>query len=311
MNDIGFWKLPPFRVEFLARAQDMTDGVDWASSAYGVPSLWKKTKGEGVSVAVLDTGIAEHDALDGAVSMGRSFLAGEIPENIADISGHGTHVAGIIAARRGPAMGVAPASKLMIFKCLSGNGMGSLVGVSEAMQAAIESKADIISMSLGSQYPDQAMYEKVKAAKAAGILIVCAAGNDGAGVNFPAAFPECIGVSAVGRLGEACAFSSRGSEVMVAAPGSQITSTWIRNSYATLSGTSMSAPFVAGILALYIASKRANGEAVTEASIKEAVKETSMDVGDCGKDDLYGWGLINPPAMIEKKSIAKNKTTEK
>jgi subtilisin family serine protease len=105
-------------------------------------------------------------------------------------------------------------------------------------------------------------------------------------------------VGAVDESGVACEFSSRGKEIVVAAPGHNITSTWLADGYATISGTSMAAPFVSGVLALYISQQKAQGLPHNQVAVTQALVSTCTDVGIAGRDDVYGWGLVNPHGMM-------------
>jgi subtilisin family serine protease len=288
---VTYVHLPPYRVTF--SPTPLSEGVDWGLHAYGIPALWKGTQGDGVTVAVVDTGIAPHYALE--VKDHRNFSS---DSEMFDSVGHGSHVAGVIGARRGPAKGIAPACTLLSLKVLGHSGMGSNEAVAQAVTYATEAKADIICMSLGSARPDAKLHEAIKQAHANGVVIVCAAGNDGGAVDYPAAFQETIAVGAVDRNGNACEFSSRGKEISVAAPGQDITSTWLADGYATISGTSMAAPFVAGVLALYVSSSKKNGMKVDTKSAVSALASTCRDVGEQGRDDLYGWGLLDPHKLL-------------
>lgn len=283
--------LPPYRVEAVAHALP-SSGVDWSLSAYGIPALWSQHQGAGVRVAILDSGIEPgHPAMEGAVKEHRNFTTDCSPY---DTNGHGTHVAGVLAGR-GSMRGVAPQAELLSFKVLNNNGAGSLQHVTQAIHAAIEAKANIIVMSLGCPVSVPYLQEACANAAEQGIAVVCAAGNDGGSVNYPAAYGSVIAVGAVDQDGQVCEFSCRGREIAVAAPGYQITSAWLGGKYATLSGTSMAAPFVAGVLALHAGKCGTAGLAQKASKI---LRETSTDAGDPGKDGMYGWGLINPTSLV-------------
>jgi len=291
----GYVHLPPYRVDLANVPHSLADGVDWGVASYGIPSLWSQSKGGGVRVAVIDTGISTHPALEGVVVDHRNFSQ---DTEVFDTVGHGTHVAGVIGAKSGLAKGIAPECRILSLKVLGHSGMGSNDAVGTALHHAIEAKVDICCMSLGSAQPDDRVHEAVRAAYHAGVIVVCAAGNDGAAVNFPAAYKETIGVGAVDKNGNACEFSSRGKEIAVAAPGESITSCWLDGGYATVSGTSMAAPFVAGTLALYASVQKRDGRKVDHAGAIKALEQTCRDVGATGRDNLYGWGLIDPHKLL-------------
>jgi hypothetical protein len=209
-----------------------------------------------------------------------------------------THVAGVIGARAGAAKGIAPECKILALKALGHSGMGSTAAVATAVRHAVEAKSDIVCMSLGSPRPDDQLHAAIRDANKAGVIVVCAAGNDGGAVNYPAAFAETIGVGAVDKHGNACEFSSRGKEIVVAAPGEDITSTWLADGYATISGTSMAAPFVAGLLALYVSHQKREGRQTDHSKVIKALAETCRDAGASGHDHIYGWGLLDPHKLL-------------
>jgi subtilisin family serine protease len=204
----------------------------------------------------------------------------------------------VIGAKSGAAKGIAPEVKILSLKVLGHSGMGSNEAVAEAVRFATEAKVDIVCMSLGSSKPDARLHDALKAAHSSGIVVVCAAGNDGGAVNYPAAFQETIAVGAVDKNRNACEFSSRGKEIAVAAPGQDITSTWLADGYATVSGTSMAAPFVAGVLALYVSSQKSEGNKIDHAAVLKALSDTCRDTGEPGRDPIYGWGLVDPHKLL-------------
>jgi subtilisin len=290
-----FVHLPPYRVDLQHVPHSAQEGVDWAIVSYGIPGLWSQTKGSGVTVAVIDSGVAPHSALKDVVVDYRNFSS---DSDVYDTLGHGTHVAGVIAAKSGLAKGIAPEAKLVSMKVLGHSGMGSNEAVARAVQYAAEAQVDIVCMSLGCPKPDARVHAAIRNATSSGTIVVCAAGNDGGAVNYPAAFPETVAVGAVDKDGNICQFSSRGNEIIVAAPGQDITSTWLADGYATLSGTSMAAPFVAGVLALWVSDAKATGQKVCHSTAVKALGQTCRDVGEKGKDPEYGWGLMDPHKLL-------------
>ena len=293
--------LPPFRVEATFAA--LSETVDWSLATYNVPSHWKETRGAGVRVAVLDTGIdADHADLADAIEAERDFTGGR--SGSLDRQGHGTHTAGIIAARRNGVgvIGVANQCRLLVGKVLGDDGSGDASRVAAGVRWAVDQKADIISMSLGSNDASRDLAAAIEEAIAAGVFIICAAGNAGRpnSVQFPARLDAAIAVGAVDRNGRVSSFSSRGDEVDLCAPGEDILSTY-PGGYAKLSGTSMAAPFVAGVTALLVARHRhrqSRTPLVSQADLVEHLRRTAIDAGAAGKDPNYGYGLINPDSLL-------------
>lgn len=283
--------LPPYRVEAVA-CNAQSSGIDWHLSAYGLPSLWQRCQGEGGRVGVLDSGVCkDHPSLLGAVVENRNFTR---DESEYDSNGHGSHVAGILAGR-GPILGVAPKAEIVSCKVLNNDGVGEMGAVARALLFAVEAGCNVIVMSLGSPVGCEKLKAALEVARKACVPVVCAAGNDGGSVSFPAAYHETIAVGAVDKLGRLCEFSARGREIDVAAPGYQIHSCWLDGGYATLSGTSMAAPFVAGVLALAVS--QCGGARLHDA--KDVLQKTARDAGATGRDNEYGWGLVSPAMVLE------------
>jgi subtilisin len=192
-------------------------------------------------------------------------------------------------------MGVAPKCQIVSCKVLNNDGVGEMSAVARALLFAVEVDCSIVVMSLGSPIGDERLTAALAVAHEAGVSVVCAAGNTGGAVTFPAAYHETIAVGAVDRMGRLCEFSARGREIDVAAPGYQIRSCWVGGGYATLSGTSMAAPFVGGVLAL--AAGNCNGK-VKDA--KKLLQDTASDAGAPGQDNEYGWGLVSPASVVDR-----------
>jgi len=227
-----------------------------AFTLINAPQAWDISKGGGIRVCVLDTGVrTDHEDLAGKVKLGRNFTTAD-PAAFADGNGHGTHTAGTVGANSNNAVGVASAGfncELAIGKVLDDSGSGNTSWVAAGIDwASTTSGAKIISMSL-SGGGTTALQNSVNGAWNNGLLIVAAAGNDNSSaVGFPAGYANVMSVASTDSSGVRSSFSNYGSTVDIAAPGSSITSTYASSptSYASLSGTSMATPHVAGIAAL-------------------------------------------------------------
>lgn len=296
-------KIPNFTVKEVKLAYSQS--FDWGLEYSSIPEAWKISKGEDVLVAVIDTGKPNHiDIGDNAIT-GVNFVEGE---TIQDFNGHQTHCVGIISAKDNNQgyVGVAPESKCICIKALNKNGSGTIKNVAESIHAAIEFNPDIISMSLGSRSPSAEIHEAVKRAYSKNIPVVCSAGNSGlSGVGYPAAYEETISIAAFDKNGKITDFSSKGEQVDWAAPGDKIYSTFLGNSYAVLSGTSMACPFIVGVIALML-SKHKKQEAETGKNdcktideIKQHLLKYTDDRGKIGKDKKWGYGVIDVKKMME------------
>lgn len=299
------YRLPPYKVEKLLLATAET--IDWGVKLLGVPSLWRETKGEGIKVGVLDTGIAlEHPDLKSAILEARDFTRS--PSQAYDAQGHGTHVSGIIAARRNAngIVGVAPESKIIMAKVLNDEGTGTSANIVAGIRWAVATGADILSMSLGSPEPDEEIHQALLLAISKGVFVITAAGNEGPDldtVGYPAGFPEMMAVGSIDRQKKLSSFSSRGRQVDIVAPGDQITSCYPPRSYAVLSGTSMATPFVSGVVALMLAKHRKLGGKTPVETQQDLIKHLCRSADDAGKagfDPLYGCGIINPAKLMRE-----------
>ncbi|WP_412758962.1 S8 family peptidase [Niallia taxi] len=239
----------------------MTNEVPTGIQQIQAPALWGKSKGKGMKIAILDTGCdTTHPDLQERIIGGYNFTDDDNsnPDIYTDYNGHGTHVAGTIAAveNANGVVGAAPESSLLIVKVLNGQGSGQYDWIANGINYAIEQNVDIISMSLGGPDDVQALHDAVKRAVDNQILVVCAAGNEGDGrdtteeLGYPAAYNEVISVGSVNFTRRSSEFSNSNREVDLAAPGENILSTYLNGQYARLSGTSMAAPHVTGGLAL-------------------------------------------------------------
>ena len=270
--------------------------VVWGGSQ-GATAVLPGQGGAGARVAVLDTGVdCGHPDLSAGCVYGANFAGFAQPF---DDHGHGTHVAGIIAARANGVgvIGVAPEATVYAVKVLSANGSGSWSAVAAGIDWAVNNGMDVINMSLAGASYSQALADAVAAAQAAGVLVVAAAGNSGCcnTVGYPAKLAAAVAVAAVDRFDVLAGFSSTGPELDVAAPGVAVRATVPTGScalcdasgYLSLSGTSMAAPHVAGVGALLMSRGRTAAEAAN------LITGTARDLGTAGFDSSYGHGRVD------------------
>jgi subtilisin family serine protease len=281
--------------------------------------------GDGIKVGIIDTGIDKtHPDLQANLNGGINFVdktckkfsilgtctrTGRLgPSNWDDDNGHGSHVAGIVGAvdNGSGVIGVAPRVSLFGIKALDYAGSGylddAIAGLEWASGLNGGTKVQIVNMSFGCDCDDPALHAAVDSAYAAGVLLVGAAGNVGPGtdtVAYPAHYDSVIAVGATcgpvfsfycsGAIDSLPVFSSTGPSVELAAPGDSIYSTWKDNGYQTESGTSMASPHVAGAAALVLAAN----PGWTNAQVRQRLIDTAVDLGAPGRDESFGYGLIN------------------
>lgn len=285
---------------------DPTEITPWGVSRINADVVWNDSSGDDVKVAILDTGIQmDHPDLVGSVQGGVTCVSGRSPFSVPscdpggnDDNGHGTHVAGTVAAVDNEigVIGVAHNSDLYSVKVLDRQGRGKLSDIIAGIEWSVDQEMQIINMSLGTSSDVQSFEDAVDAAYSSGVLIVAAAGNSGDdGVSYPAAYGSVIAVAA--SCGEAesqycdgsddiASFSSTGPEVELTAPGVEVESTWIEGGYHNGSGTSMASPHVAGVAALLWATD----PDLSNSAIRELMTGTAVPLGHGG--DLEGHGLV-------------------
>ena len=261
-------------------------------------------QGKGVVVAVLDTGVdLKHPDLKANIVEGWNFV--ENNNDTTDLDGHGTHVAGIIAATANNGVGIAgiaPEAKIMPLKVLSESG-GAWINLDKAILYAANHGAKIISMSLGGQVTtvlSPTVLAAILIASQKNVTIVAAAGNENTSTkSYPAAYPNVIAVSAISQNHTRASFSNYGNYIAFSAPGVKILSTMptypvtltsqygFSEDYDYLSGTSMACPFVSGVVALLL-SKHPN---LTPKMVKDTLAAQAMDLGEKGWDLHFGYGI--------------------
>ena len=258
-----------------------------------------------VVVAVLDTGVAPHAELTAALLPGQNFTSS--PGGATDATdrhGHGTHVAGTVAADAGSTVeGIAPGVRVLPVKVLSDGGGGSSVWANQGIVWAADNGADVINMSLGGPGASGVYAEAVAYARSKGVTVIAAAGNDATSEPFwPAAEAGVVAVAAVDQNREQAWFSNFGSYVDLAAPGVGIVSTDRSGGTSVKNGTSMAAPHVAGVAALVAAA----APGLTPDQVEQALAAGATDLGAPGRDDVFGRGLVDAVRAVRTaKAIAE------
>lgn len=262
--------------------------IPWGVQKIGAPPVWKDIRGEGVRVGIIDTGVdLNHPDLKDNVKE----VCGVLDcKNIIDDNGHGSHVAGTIAALDNDigVVGVAPKVDLYPVKAFNKSGRGNISNVIDALNWCIEKKVQVVNMSFGFTNNSMALERAIKEAYRQNIVLVAAAGNSGGddSVMYPAKYPEVIAVAASNSGNKAAWFSSGGPEVDVIAPGAGIPSTYKDGGYKSMSGTSMASPHVTAACALILAKSN-----MSPAKVKEVLMSTAIDLGL--PKNKQGAGLVN------------------
>ncbi len=291
----------------------------WGMDKINAPRAWYCgfQGSSDVVVAVIDSGVdMDHPEFTGKLVAGKDWANDDNWPD--DDHGHGTHVAGIVGAIGNNGAGVAGVAwntRIMPLKTLDADGSGWVSWSIQAVLWAADNGADVINMSLGSTYRSDAFQQAVNYAHGKGVLVVASAGNCGDGAyttngcdyqdqpSYPGAYDNVVAVASTAADNTRSSFSTRGSYVDVAAPGSEIYSTFLVDAfggYREMSGTSQASPHVAGLAALIKAAQ----PALTPAQITSAVQNSAVDLGLPGKDDQFGWGLINAAAALGADSSA-------
>lgn len=268
--------------------------LPWGVDRIGADLAWPAgNTGQGVKVAILDSGIdATHPdlALAGGINfVGWARDGSTNPADWNDNYGHGTHVAGIVAARNNTmgVVGVAPEASLWAVKVLGNDGTGYTSDIIQGLDWCAANGIQVASMSFGGG-STLSLHAACDQAYAKGVVLVAAAGNEAGAVEYPAAYSSVIAVAATDARNVRASFSNFGPQIALAAPGVEIYSTYKGGSYATMSGTSMACPHVSGAAALAWASGLTSATAVRERLIT-----TATDLGSAGFDAGYGYGLVD------------------
>jgi subtilisin len=298
--------LPP---DLIDEHEDFILMSESAPQVWHLPrSLWdaiwlRGFTGKGERIAILDTGVNPHVLLPTPVAE-RSFISGQTPRD--PRSGHGTHCAGTALGRGG--IGVAPEAELLNAKVLSDGGSGSSSGIAAGINWAIDNGATIISMSLGGGSAYEPTRRAIQRANEAGILVCASAGNSGQRlprntIGFPGRHLESYCSGSMDSQGRISSFSSAGREMDGVTPGSQIVSTsnGNRSGYRTMSGTSMSCPFAAGLFAVVRSGMAAAGLPRLGGidDWRPWLQQFFIDQGPSGHDPTWGWGIPDYRKIVD------------
>jgi len=301
-------KLLPFSRREVLSIQESKQQLGWGITVFDLPEVWKKTQGEGVVVAVLDSGCdLNHPDLKNNLLSGKNFI--DPTKEPIDENGHGTHCTGIICAENNliGMVGVAPKTKVIPVKVLDKNGSGNLIDVANGIRWAVDQKVDFISLSLGSPIPVEQVRTAIQYAESNGVVCFCAAGNAGntREIFYPANYPETIGIGSINKDFDRSNFSCTGTDLDFLAPGNEIFSTVPESWYAILSGTSMANPFAVGIACLLLSYNRENGNKINLMSsqdYRDELKKHCIDVKnkEFAKQKFFeGFGIINPQDLAD------------
>jgi RHS repeat-associated protein len=277
-------------IEYIEKDSEIIKSADLVNQSLHqihVPEIQRQgLYGEGVKVAVMDTGISLQTS-ELRVTGGISFVPHETI--LDDLNGHGTYVAGILAALKDGKglLGVAPRVELYNVKVLDASGTGRYSGVIQGLEWAIDNQIDVVVMSFAGSDNSQALKEATKLANENGILLIAAAGNDGINqVSYPAQYDSVIAVGAVDGYNQWAPFSNTGEQLELVAPGVNIQGLSLHQGYITLSGTSASVPHVAGIAALL----KEKYPSYNAEDIRLLLRGQAIPLGDRHK---YGYGLVD------------------
>lgn len=276
--------------------------MPWAQQRLGLQRVWPITQGQGVTVAVVDTGVdGQQPFLAGAVLPGTDVINGGGSADT-DCDGHGTFVAGIVAGRQLPGFGfsgVAPEATILPVRQANSTSDGTAQSLADGIRAAVSQHARVINVSIVTAQPTLGLALAIRFALAHDVVVVAAAGNDfvqGNAVQYPAGFPGVLAVGAVGADGQRASFSETGPDIGVVAPGTDLLGPGAggQGLVSTAGGTSFAAPFVAGVAALI----RAYYPHLSAAQVIRRIEVTADHPAGTLPAPSLGWGEVNPYAAV-------------
>lgn len=311
------YRLPPWSQS--ATFSTLEQVLDWSMENVGAPAAWKKTRGKGVKVLIIDTGVQvgndgkiNHPDLIGAAKAGRDFTGS--PFKVGDRQGHGTATFSLMGAQNNETgiVGICCEADFWIAKGLGDDGSGLNQWIAQAVLWGDELDVDVISFSGGAPQWDADLAAAIDTfvGRRKQRFMVAAAGNDGTtnSVNFPASHPKVLAVGAVDKNNNTAQFSSRGDEVDCAGPGVNVRCCNNQGSYGVFNGTSFACPLVAGIVVLMLARHRQMGGGAspldTFEDLLSHIQKACIPSADA---DGQGWGLLRADKMEE--TVGEQPTT--
>lgn len=262
-----------------------TPNIPWGIKHIRAPQAWGKSKGDRIRIGVIDTGADfTHPDLRHCLSYGINLLNRHMMPN--DDNGHGTHIAGTIAAsskQRG-IVGVAPQAMIHPIKAFDHQGSAFVSDIISGIDWCVKNQIHIINMSFGMKTYSRALESAVRNAYQSGVIIVASSGNEGkqATIDYPARLRQVIAVGATTRRGQIANFSNNSKNIDIYAPGEKIYSTWLRGKYHELSGTSMATSHVTGVIALMLSRR----PGLKPLQIKSLIKKNARLILKSGKGGL-------------------------
>ncbi|SDT66512.1 type VII secretion-associated serine protease mycosin [Actinoplanes derwentensis] len=286
----------------LQAPQSVETGIPWPQSRLGAERAWPLTRGDGVTVAIVDTGIgADSPQLRGRVMRGVDLTKGGSPRADNDCFGHGTFIAGIIGAAPAAGTGftgVAPGVRLLPVRVANSMEDGTAGLLAKGVRAAVDAGADVVNISASTSSPEASLVAAIRYAEEKDVVVVAAAANgaqQAKTVAYPAALPTVLAVGAIDASGALADFSQQGKHLGLTAPGVDVVSVGPGGpGHWQGSGTSYAVPFVVGVAALV----RAYRPKLTAAEVRHRLIATSDHPALALPDPGFGWGVVNPSAAV-------------
>ena len=294
--------LPFIREDISSLSPNDSQFYGWEITKFDIPSMWTKSKGEGVVVGIIDTGCdINHPDIKNNLLGGINII--DKSKSPFDDNGHGTHVCGTVAAENNGIgmVGVAPKAKIHPIKALGADGGGQNQHIAEGIVWAVDNGCDIIGMSLGCENEVLSIKKAIEYAVKHKVVIFCAAGNSGEShkIMFPAQNENTISIGAIDRNLNRTNFTCSGEELDFLCPGKDIVSCVPNNGYAMMSGTSMSTPFAVGCACLLLSCNRKHSKESLDSANDyiNIFKKYSKPLADekyRGNRKYEGYGILYP-----------------